>query len=160
MCVYRCLLLTKFPLQTSPSHCLCLERSPLFPVTAQRRTGSTHLSRCSGTPCCAKGQSKLFNFVMSCHHTRVHRCCVTSSDDLEFQPLAITLLEESTLSDYITCLSMCVYLLILYIFKLAVKCLVCLQLRLQRSHSGSKESQYVICVAGGAGVTMTLLLTT
>lgn len=54
--VSRCLLLTRCQLQTSPSPCPLSERSPQSLVTAQKSTGFTRPSRCSGTPCCGRGQ--------------------------------------------------------------------------------------------------------
>lgn len=56
LCVYRCLLLTKRQLQTSPLNSLFQERSLPFPGTARTISGFIRLSRCSGMPCCVKGE--------------------------------------------------------------------------------------------------------
>lgn len=68
LCAYRCLLLTKCQLRTSPSTCPPPERSPISPVMPQTRSGFTHLSRCSGMPCCGKGESRLCGFILPVHH--------------------------------------------------------------------------------------------
>lgn len=64
LCVRRCLLQTRYRPQTSPLTCPPPGRSPPSPVTTQRRTGCTHRSRCSGTPCCGKGWSKLLGLLI------------------------------------------------------------------------------------------------
>lgn len=71
-CPYRCHLLTKHQLQTSPSPCPPPERSPPFPALIQRGSGSTHLSRCFGMPCCGKGPFKLPSLLFSPVHYQSH----------------------------------------------------------------------------------------
>lgn len=56
----RCLLQTRCRRRTNPLTCPPAERSPPSPVTTPKRTGCTRRSRCSGTPCCGRGGSKLF----------------------------------------------------------------------------------------------------
>lgn len=68
LCAYRCLPLTKCQLRTSPSTCPSPERSPLSPVMPQTRSGFTRLSRCSGMPCCGKGESRLCGSILPVHH--------------------------------------------------------------------------------------------
>lgn len=68
----RCLLPTRSRLQTSLSPCLSAERSPPFLASTTKTTGFTLQNRCSGMPCCGRGQSKLL--LRLCYSQRTRAC--------------------------------------------------------------------------------------